>query len=176
MRARIRSIRPEQLDDPAFAKMGRDEGHRARCERTWCRLQMLADDGGYVLDDSFMLARALYPAHRTVTDVDVDDELWTLAEHGKVTRYEAATGRLVIHVADWAEIQHPQKPKPSVLPPLDVMSRIRTRTGFLLDESATGTGRIEDESARVRSGLVWSGEDELHRLPTFKNTVNRVEA
>lgn len=135
MRARIRSVHPGQLDDRHLAHIPGDEGFRARCERTWVRLQMVCDDYGRHVDDPFLIRNLLYAAHRTVSDAEVDAELWALADAGKVDRYASATGSDVLQIVGWADLQRPQKPKASTLPPLDGTCRVRTRDGFL-DTSA----------------------------------------
>jgi hypothetical protein len=136
---RIRSIHHDVTKSLTLADMGRSADDRAHMERTFFRLLTQCDDEGRIVDDRRLLKGLLYPVHEEVTAGSLDDELWGLADAGLIDRYTTGDGRNVLQVVSWKEYQHPQRPTPSKLPPIEDAGEgalVRTRGGFL-DDSRT---------------------------------------
>lgn len=123
--ARIRSIKPEFCTSEAIAVLS------IPCRLHFAMLWTHADDFGRGADNARLIKAALWPLD---DDVDVDQiEAWQdeLADSGRLIRYEVE-GRRYFQVVNWAEHQHPQKPKPSAIPePSD------TRTRHVRDTDST---------------------------------------
>lgn len=130
--ARIRSIHPDALKSRKLAAAG------LAAETCYWRLQTVCDDEGRCEDDPRLLWHTLFPQHDDVDDGVVDGMLDALALEGLIVRYEAG-GVRYLAVVRFGDFQHPQRPKPSLIPA----------------PSANGTHHVRDDDAT----------DRVHALP-----------
>jgi hypothetical protein len=77
----------------------------------WC----WADDYGRGEDDAALVAAAIWPRRKSVTERNVAAHLDALVAAGVLCRYQAE-GYEVIHVVNWDEFQKVSHPTPSRLP------------------------------------------------------------
>ena len=106
--ARIRSIKPEACTSEKLGAVSSD------AERLFWRLQTHCDDHGRCEDSPRVIYGACCPTIDAWTPALVDDLLWELADIGLVRRYVDDTGtRHLLDVPNWADHQHPQKPRAS---------------------------------------------------------------
>ena len=124
--ARIRSIHPDACDSEKLGAITAD------AERLYWRLQTHCDDEGRCEDNPRLIWARCIPLVDGWTAKKVDAALDELHAAGLLVRYRVA-GDGYVEVAQWARFQHPQKPKPSVLP-----SPADADTMPVRDEYATG--------------------------------------
>ena len=108
--ARIRSVKPEICESETIARLS------AEVERTFVRLWTHLDDHGRAKDNPHLIVAALFPLLAEVTVEVVDQHLDVLAGEGLIVRY-VVDGTRYLACPSWAEHQHPQKPRPSKIPP-----------------------------------------------------------
>lgn len=108
--ARIRSVKPEICESETIARLS------AEVERTFVRLWTHLDDHGRAKDNPHLIVAALFPLLAEVTAEVVDQHLDVLAGEGLIVRYVVG-GTRYLACPSWAEHQHPQKPRPSKIPP-----------------------------------------------------------
>lgn len=140
--ARIRSIHPDACKSESLAAVS------AEAERCYWRLQTHCDDDGRCEDHPRLIWAALFPLHEDVGLENVDAWLSELDREGLVVRYEV-DGKRYLYVTQWPRFQHPQKPKPSLLPaPPDTSTRrVRDEPGtdLVLVEPGEGVGEGGEE-------------------------------
>lgn len=139
--ARIRSINPDACDSDKLAAASPE------AERLFWRLLTHCDDDGRCEDNPRLIWGRCGPTVATWTAETVDSLLTELHEagddEGLITRYEVG-GKGFVQVNQWSTYQHPQKPKPSVFPPLDIGSPIdRVPVNLPVEDgSHTATGPV----------------------------------
>lgn len=132
--ARIRSVTPGICTSETMASLS------AEVERTFVRLWTHLDDEGRCVDHPKLIKAALFPLHDEVTAAVVDAHLAELEQAGCLVRHESA-GQRYLAVPSWGQHQHPQKARPSTIPP--------PPEGPLPDESDTTTRPLPDEYGPV---------------------------
>jgi hypothetical protein len=104
--ARIRSIKPEFFLSEDVAALP------LRARLLWIGLWTHCDDAGRTKDNARLIKGAVWPLDN-VSLADIEDDLATLADHGRIVRYEVG-GRRYLEVTNWSEhqkINNPSKPK-----------------------------------------------------------------
>lgn len=126
--ARIRSIKPSffRSEDVSVLPL--------RARLTWIGLWTHCDDAGRTKDNARLIKGDIWPLD-DVSLRDIEDDLATLAAHGRIVRYEV-DGRRYLEIANWRDHQAIQKPTPSKLPPPP-----DTTTGQLPEDSGSPTAR-----------------------------------
>lgn len=108
--ARIRSIKPSFFASEDVSALP------LRARLTWIGLWTHCDDAGRTKDNVKLIKAALWPLDN-VSLADVEEDLATLAEYGRIVRYEVA-GKTYLEITNWTLHQRIQKPTASVLPPI----------------------------------------------------------
>lgn len=83
-----------------------------RARLTWIGLWTHCDDAGRTKDNARLIKAAVWPLDN-VSLVDIEEDLVTLAGHGRIVRYEV-DGRRYLEITNWSEhqrISNPSKPK-----------------------------------------------------------------
>lgn len=106
--ARIRTIKPSffQSDDVSALPL--------RARLTWIGLWTQCDDAGRTKDHARLIKAAIWPLDN-VSLADVEEDLSTLAAHGRIVRYEV-DGQRYLEVTNWSEHQRIDRPTPSKIP------------------------------------------------------------
>lgn len=144
--ARIRSIKPEffKSEDVASLPM--------RARLTWLGLWVHADNYGRAKDNPRLIKSDVWPLD-PVSLADIEEDLDTLAAHGRIVRYEA-NGKAYLAVVNWDHqaIARPGRPKHPAPPP-EVPGVARhdsdasvTCTDMSLGDRGQGTGIREGET------------------------------
>lgn len=107
--ARIRTIKPSffRSDDVSALPL--------RARLTWIGLWTQCDDQGRMKDHARLIKADVWPLD-AVSLADIESDLETLAEHGRIARYEV-DGQRYLEITNWREHQAIQKPTPSKIPP-----------------------------------------------------------
>lgn len=105
---RIRSIKPSffQSDDVSALPL--------RARLTWIGLWTHCDDAGRTKDHARLIKAAIWPLDN-VTLADIEEDLSTLADQGRIVRYEAA-GQRYLAIVNWDDHQSINRPTPSRIP------------------------------------------------------------
>jgi len=132
--ARIRSVKPEYPQNRKVRAVSRD----ARLLNIL--LWNIADDEGRLQELPQWILGQVFPTDEDVTPAVLKGWLEELERARLIIRYEV-DGERYIGIENWCEHQHPEKPKPSNLPP-------PPEPGIHLvpDESGTSPGGVGDES------------------------------
>lgn len=106
---RIRTIKPSffQSDDVSALPL--------RARLTWIGLWTHCDDAGRTKDHARLIKAAIWPLDN-VSLADVEEDLVTLAGHGRIVRYEV-DGQRYLEITNWSEHQAINRPTPSKIPP-----------------------------------------------------------
>lgn len=133
--ARIRSIKPSffQSDDVSALPL--------RARLTWIGLWTHCDDAGRAKDHLRLIKAAIWPLDN-VSLADIEEDLSTLARHGRIVRYEV-DGQRFLAVTNWSH-QRIDKPTPSRLPG---------------PHSPNGTGSLQEDSRGEGRGREGKGGD-----------------
>lgn len=107
--ARIRTIKPSFFTSEDVSALP------LRARLTWIGLWTHCDDAGRAKDNPKLIKAAIWPLDN-VTLADIEEDLSTLAEHGRIVRYEV-DGKRLLEVTNWSEHQKISRPTPSKLPP-----------------------------------------------------------
>jgi len=107
--ARIRSIKPDTFTSETLAQVP------IEARWTFAGLWTYCDDEGRGKADPRLIKAALYPLDDDVTASTVSAHVEHLERVGVVCRYEAE-GRVWLHVVNFDEHQHPNRPQGSKLP------------------------------------------------------------
>lgn len=159
--ARIRSVHPDICLSEPMARLS------ASLERTFVRLWTHCDDYGRCVDNSLLIKAAIYPLHEDVTADKLDDELDDLKDAGLIFRYVVA-GRRLIQVRSWDEYQHPNRPKPSKLAPVPVVS-LQMHAASVLEQDVCTPGEGEaTERAMHALTLIANARTPLQRRAATK--------
>lgn len=105
---RIRSIKPSffQSDDVSALPL--------RARLTWIGLWTHCDDAGRTKDHARLIKAAIWPLDN-VSLADIEQDLETLAGHGRIVRYEV-DGQRYLAIVNWDVHQSIQKKTPSRIP------------------------------------------------------------
>lgn len=105
---RIRSIKPSffQSDDVSALPL--------RARLTWIGLWTHCDDAGRTKDHARLIKAAIWPLD-PVSLADIEEDLSTLAGHGRIVRYEVG-GQRYLAITNWSVHQSINRPTPSRIP------------------------------------------------------------
>lgn len=106
--ARIRSIKPGFFTSEDVSRLP------LRARLTWIGLWTHCDDQGRAKDNVKLIKAAVWPLDG-VSLRDIEEDLATLAAHGRIVRYEV-DGRRYLAVTNWGDHQKPNRPTTSRLP------------------------------------------------------------
>lgn len=131
--ARIRTIKPSffRSEDVSVLPL--------RARLTWIGLWTQCDDAGRTKDNARLIKGDIWPLD-DVSLKDIEDDLATLANHGRIVRYTVAGGQF-LSIVNWRGHQAIPKPSPSRYPPPPevIHSDYGTATGYLPDDDDSGT-------------------------------------
>lgn len=156
--ARIRSIKPEFFTSEDVAALP------LRARLTWIGLWTHCDDAGRAKDHVKLIKAAIWPLDQ-VSLADIEEDLSTLAEHGRILRYEV-DGRRYLAITNWGEhqrISNPSKPKH---PGPELSTGEGSRRPHVVLSAGSheeGKGREQGGDARVRAA---------HSCPQHPNGTN----
>jgi hypothetical protein len=105
---RIRTIKPSffRSDDVSALPL--------RARLTWVGLWTQCDDQGRTKDHARLIKADIWPLDN-VSLADIEEDLETLAEHGRIVRYEV-DGQRYLEIVNWHDHQTIQKPTRSKIP------------------------------------------------------------
>ncbi|WP_156960476.1 hypothetical protein [Amycolatopsis taiwanensis] len=106
---RIRTIKP------SFFRSEDVSALPLRARLTWIGLWTHCDDAGRTKDNVRLIKGDIWPLD-DVSLADIEEDLETLAAHGRIVRYEV-DGRRYLEIVNWDDHQSIQKPTPSKIPP-----------------------------------------------------------
>lgn len=132
---RIRTIKP------SFFKSEDVSALPLRARLTWIGLWTHCDDAGRAKDNVRLIKGEIWPLD-DVSLRDVEEDLETLADHGRIVRYSAG-GKRYLAIVNWNEHQRIQKPTKSQIPPHPPAGTA---------ESGSPTGKLPEESDSAISG------------------------
>ena len=95
--ARIRNIKPEFFTSEAVSELP------IRARLTWIGLWTHCDNHGRARDNVKLIKAAVWPLDE-VTLKDIEEDLATLARHGRIVRY-SVRGKRYLVITNWGE--HP---------------------------------------------------------------------
>lgn len=149
---RIRTIKPSffQSEDVSALPM--------RARLTWIGLWTHCDDHGRT-KDNVKLIKANVWALDDVTLRDVEDDLETLAAHGRIVRYEV-DGERYLAIVNWHDHQSIQKKQESKIPPPP-----STGTGSPQSYSCSTTGAVPEHYSSGTGGKGREGKGKERRAP-----------
>ncbi len=139
--ARIRTIKPSffQSDDVSVLPL--------RARLTWIGLWTQCDDQGRTKDHARLIKAAIWPLD-TVSLADIEEDLSTLAAHGRIVRYEVDGGRY-LEVANWSEHQKINRPTRSTIPAPTLNGHAPLTADSLIAHAGKGKeGKGREGSAR----------------------------
>ena len=131
--ARIRTIKP------SFFRSEDVSALPLRARLTWIGLWTQCDDAGRTKDNARLIKGDIWPLD-DVSLRDIEDDLATLAVHGRIVRYTVAGGQFLA-IVNWRGHQAIAKPSASRYPPPPevIHSDYGTTTGALPDDDGNGT-------------------------------------
>lgn len=106
--ARIRSIKPGFFTSEDVSVLP------LRARLTWIGLWTHCDDQGRAKDNTKLIKAAIWPLD-AVSLADIEEDLATLADHGRIVRYQV-DGKRYLATTNFGDHQKPNKPTPSRLP------------------------------------------------------------
>lgn len=106
--ARIRTIKP------GFFRSEDVSALPLRARLTWIGLWTQCDDQGRTKDNVKLIKADVWPLD-PVSLTDIEDDLVTLADHGRIVRYEV-DGRRYLEITNWRDHQSINRPSESKLP------------------------------------------------------------
>lgn len=152
--ARIRSIKP------SFFKSDDVSALPLRARLTWIGLWTQCDDQGRTKDHARLIKADVWPLD-DVSIRDIEDDLETLAAHGRIVRYEV-DGQRYLEITNWRVHQAIQKPTPSRIPPppngvapaaeVPRSGAAEPRDTGRADNSSNATGALQEDSGSPTSG------------------------
>jgi hypothetical protein len=136
--ARIRTIKPGffRSEDVSALPM--------RARLTWIGLWTQCDDQGRTKDNPKLIKADVWPLD-PVTLTEIEEDLITLADHGRIVRYEV-DGRRYLEITNWSDHQSINRPTPSKIPaPLSTENgsypQVSTHTQLTEDSPQEGKGK-----------------------------------
>lgn len=106
--ARIRTIKPTFFTSEDVSVLP------LRARLTWIGLWTHCDDSGRAKDNARLIKAAIWPLD-DMSLGQVEEDLSTLADHGRIVRYEVG-GQRFLEVTNWSEHQKISRPTPSKIP------------------------------------------------------------
>lgn len=106
--ARIRSIKP------GFFRSEDVSALPLRARLTWIGLWTHCDDQGRAKDNAKLIKGDIWPLD-SVSLRDIEEDLETLADHGRIVRYDV-DGKRYLEIVNWHAHQAISKPTPSRIP------------------------------------------------------------
>lgn len=137
--ARMRTIKPETFTSEMLADLP------VAVRWTFVGLWTYVDDEGRGRGDPRLIKAALWPLDDDVTPTDVEGHLAQLEAKGAVCRYESA-GKRYLHVVNFSEHQHPNRPAPSRLPECP-----HSTHGGLTEDAVSTHNNVGEPSAEPQS-------------------------
>jgi hypothetical protein len=131
--ARIRTIKPGFFRSEDVAALP------LRARLLWVGLWTQCDDQGRTKDNPKLIKADVWPLD-PVTLADIEEDLITLAAHGRIVRYEV-DGRRYLEVVNWGDHQSINRPTPSKLPPPPNGSYPQVSTHGRLSEDSHQEGK-----------------------------------
>lgn len=107
--SRIRTIKP------SFFKSDDVSALPLRARLTWVGLWTQCDDQGRTKDHVRLIKADIWPLDN-VSLAEIEEDLSTLAAHGRIVRYEVG-GQRFLEITNWSEHQSINRPTPSKIPP-----------------------------------------------------------
>jgi hypothetical protein len=139
--ARIRNIKPEFFTSESVSELP------IRARLTWIGLWVHCDNHGRTRDNVKLIKGAVWPLD-PVSLAEIEEDLVTLADQGRIVRYEV-DGKRYLVVTNWGEHQYGAfKDKPKYPAPPDDSGTGREKSRDDLDES----GPIQVSSVRDQGG------------------------
>lgn len=105
---RIRSIKP------SFFRSEDVSALPLRARLTWVGLWTQCDDAGRAKDNARLIKGDIWPLD-SINLRDIEEDLETLADHGRIVRYEV-DGKRYLEIVNWHAHQAISKPTPSRIP------------------------------------------------------------
>jgi hypothetical protein len=141
---RIRTIKPSffQSDDVSALPL--------RARLTWIGLWTQCDDQGRTKDHARLIKAAIWPLDN-VSLADIEEDLTTLAEQGRIVRYSAA-GQRYLEIVNWDVHQSINRPSASRIPapPSHSLNGHRPLSEHSLGEGKGKEGKGRDARASAR--------------------------
>lgn len=151
--ARIRTIKP------GFFRSEDVSALPLRARLTWVGLWTQCDDQGRTKDNAKLIKADVWPLD-PVSLADIEEDLETLADHGRIVRYEVA-GKRYLEVVNWGDHQSINRPSPSKIPPPPNGSYPQVNPH----------GRLSEDSHQEGKGRERKGGDARARASTTDGTV-----
>ena len=139
--ARIRTIKPSffQSDDVSALPM--------RARLTWIGLWTHCDDQGRTKDHARLIKAAIWPLDN-VSLADIEEDLITLADHGRIVRYEVG-GQRYLAIVNWHAHQTINRPSKSSTPGPPEKTHINSVSGHVPHtEGSRGEGNGREGNGR----------------------------
>jgi hypothetical protein len=139
---RIRTIKPSffQSDDVSALPL--------RARLTWIGLWTQCDDQGRTKDHARLVKAAVWPLDQDVSLADVEEDLATLAEQGRIVRYQVQ-GRQYLEIVNWHVHQSINRPSQSNIPgPQGSMNGNSVRPHEALTDGSLGEGKGREGKGR----------------------------
>lgn len=171
--ARIRTIKPSffRSDDVSALPF--------RARLTWVGLWTQCDDQGRTKDHARLIKADIWPLDN-VSLADIEEDLATLAGHGRIVRYEV-DGQRFLEVTNWSEHQKIDRPSKSNIPApngsapaaqlraeprgTDPQSYPQSKARVPLDEDASSTRPGKGKEGKGREGKREAREPTPEPLP-----------
>jgi hypothetical protein len=148
--ARIRTIKP------GFFRSEDVSALPLRARLTWIGLWTQCDDQGRTKDNTKLIKADVWPLDQ-VSLADIEEDLMTLAAHGRIVRYEV-DGRRYLEITNWGDHQSINRPTPSKIPlPNGSYPQVSTHGRLTEDSPQEGKGREGKGRERAREA-----NDETH--------------
>jgi hypothetical protein len=141
--SRIRTIKPSffRSEDVSALPM--------RARLTWIGLWTQCDDQGRTKDNLKLIKADVWPLDQ-VTLAEIEEDLCTLADHGRIVRYEV-DGRRFLAIVNWDDHQSINRPSASKIPPPTMNGHAR------LTENAVTTHDGKGREGKGREGNARAG-------------------
>ena len=143
---RIRTIKPSFFASEDVSALP------LRARLTWIGLWTHCDDAGRAKDNVKLIKAAVWPLDN-VGLADVEEDLITLADHGRIVRY-AVEGQRFLEVTNWSEHQKISKRTDSRIPPPPT-----SPPGALPEDSRNIHGGLPEDSGEEGKGREGKGRD-----------------
>jgi len=144
---RIRTIKP------SFFKSEDVSVLPFRARLTWVGLWTHCDDQGRTKDNARLIKGDVWPLDE-VSLKDIEEDLETLAGHGRIVRYQV-NGQRYLEITNWSDHQRIQKPTPSRIPP----SRVGPKEATPVDSSSEPAPQSVDNPRSAVNGQATGTSD-----------------
>lgn len=145
--ARIRTIKPSFFESEDVAVLP----FRARL--LWIGLWTHCDDQGRTKDNTKLIKARIWPLDQ-VSLRDIEEDLQILADHGRITRYQAG-GQAYLAITNWGEHQNINRPTASKIPPPpNALTENSVSPHVTVTEGSLGEGKGKEGKGRdAREGM-----------------------